>query len=56
MKSKVKIIAEIGVNHNGDLDLAFQLIDAAKSADADIVKFQIFKADRLVSKNSKKAM
>lgn len=56
MKSKVKIIAEIGVNHNGDLDLAFQLIDAAKSAGADMVKFQIFKADRLASKNSKKAI
>ena len=56
MKSKVKIIAEIGVNHNGDLNLAFQLIDAAKSAGADIVKFQIFKADRLASKNSKKAI
>ena len=55
MKSKVKIIAEIGVNHNGDLNLAFQLIDAAKSAGADIVKFQIFKADRLASKYSKKA-
>ena len=56
MKSKVKIIAEIGVNHNGDLNLAFQLIDAAKSAGADVVKFQIFKADRLASKNSKKAI
>jgi N,N'-diacetyllegionaminate synthase len=56
MKSKVKIIAEIGVNHNGDSNLAFQLIDAAKSAGADIVKFQIFKADRLASKNSKKAI
>ena len=52
---EIYLIAEIGVNHNGDLNLAFQLIDAAKSAGADIVKFQIFKADRLASKYSKKA-
>ena len=53
--SKTLIIAEAGVNHNGDRDLAFQLVDAACSAGADIVKFQTFKAGKLVSKNAKKA-
>lgn len=42
------IIAEIGVNHNGDLDLAAKLISAARAAGADAVKFQTFKADHLV--------
>ena len=36
----VKIIAEAGINHNGDLDLAMRLVDAAKAAGADVVKFQ----------------
>ena len=49
------IIAEAGVNHNGDMNLAKKLIDAAKSAGADAVKFQTFKADRLVSKAAQKA-
>ncbi|KOO06680.1 N-acetylneuraminate synthase [Vibrio hepatarius] len=44
------IIAEAGVNHNGSRDLAFKLIDAAKDAGADIVKFQTFKAKNLASK------
>jgi N,N'-diacetyllegionaminate synthase len=44
------IIAEAGVNHNGDLDLARQLIDAAADAGADMVKFQTFSADRLASR------
>jgi N,N'-diacetyllegionaminate synthase len=46
------IIAEAGVNHNGDLDLARQLIDSAAEAGADIVKFQTFSADRLASRTA----
>jgi N,N'-diacetyllegionaminate synthase len=49
------IIAEAGVNHNGSMDLAFKLIDAAKTAGADMVKFQTFKASDLVSESAKKA-
>lgn len=51
----VLIIAEAGVNHNGDIDLAYKLIDAAKSAGADIVKFQTFNPDLEVSKYAPKA-
>ena len=53
--SHVVIIAEAGVNHNGDLLIAKQLIDAAKSAGANYVKFQTFSADRLVTKYAKLA-
>ena len=49
------IIAEAGVNHNGDKKLALQLIDAAHAAGADIVKFQTFKADALVTKEAAQA-
>ena len=49
------IIAEAGVNHNGDLKLGHQLIDQALKAGADAVKFQTFKADRLVSPEAPKA-
>ena len=49
------IIAEAGVNHNGDMELAKKLIDEAASAGADIVKFQTFKAEKLVSRNARKA-
>lgn len=49
------IIAEAGVNHNGDIDLAKKLIDVAKQAGADFVKFQTFTADTSISKNAKKA-
>jgi N-acetylneuraminate synthase/N,N'-diacetyllegionaminate synthase len=53
--SKVLIIAEAGVNHNGDIELAKRLIDVAVDAGVDMVKFQTFKADKLVSKTAKKA-
>ncbi|MBF8457213.1 N-acetylneuraminate synthase [Kaistella sp. G5-32] len=53
--SKVLIIAEAGVNHNGSLENAFLLIDAAVEAGVDFVKFQTFKAENLVSKSAKKA-
>ena len=49
-----EIIAEAGVNHNGSIDLAKGLIDIAAEAGADVVKFQTFAADRLVSSSAKK--
>lgn len=49
------IIAEIGVNHNGDIHLAKQLIDVASEAGADAVKFQTFKSESLVTRTAKKA-
>jgi N,N'-diacetyllegionaminate synthase len=52
---KTIIIAEAGVNHNGDLSLARKLIDAAAEAGADLVKFQTFNADRLVTREAEKA-
>jgi N,N'-diacetyllegionaminate synthase len=51
----VLIIAEAGVNHNGDICLARQLVDAAADAGADCVKFQTFVADKLVTTHAKKA-
>lgn len=51
----VFIIAEAGVNHNGDINLAKKLIDVAVEAGADAVKFQTFKTENLVSKNAQKA-
>jgi N,N'-diacetyllegionaminate synthase len=54
-RNKVLIIAEAGVNHNGDLEIAKKLIESAAQAGADFVKFQTFKADKLVSKSAKKA-
>jgi N-acetylneuraminate synthase len=53
--AKTFIIAEAGVNHNGSLDMAFELIDAAVEAGADAIKFQTFKAENLVTKNAKQA-
>lgn len=53
--NSIFIIAEAGVNHNGDMKLAKKLVDAAKSAGADAVKFQTFKAECLVSKTAQKA-
>ena len=55
MNSKVLIIAEAGVNHNGSMDNAKMLIDAAVEAGVDIVKFQSFKAEKIVSKQAAKA-
>ena len=52
---KVIIIAEAGVNHNGDIKIAKKLIDVASEAKVDYVKFQSFKADKLVSPIAKKA-
>lgn len=49
------IIAEAGVNHNGSLDLARRLIDAAAAAGVDYVKFQTFQADRLVTRDARQA-
>ena len=54
--NKVLVIAEAGVNHNGDLNKALDLIDIAAEAGADFVKFQTFKARKLVTKQAKKAI
>ncbi len=51
----VYIIAEAGVNHNGDTDIAKKLVDAAVSAGADAVKFQMFHAEKLASVHAQKA-
>lgn len=51
----VFIVAEAGVNHNGDVDLGKKLIDVAKDAEADAVKFQAFKAENVVTKYAEKA-
>ena len=55
MSQKVLIIAEAGVNHNGDLSIAKELIDIAAEAGADIVKFQTFSAEKLAGKTAPKA-
>jgi N,N'-diacetyllegionaminate synthase len=52
---KTLIIAEAGVNHNGDMDMALHLIDAAAEAGADLVKFQTFTAETLASSSARKA-
>lgn len=54
--SRIFIIAEAGVNHNGSLEIAESLIDAAVNAGVDAVKFQTFKADRLVQRDARKAV
>lgn len=53
--NKVFIIAEAGVNHNGDIELAKKLVNVAGRSGVDAVKFQTFKADKLVSKSAEKA-
>lgn len=55
MESKILVIAEAGVNHNGSLTNALKLVDVAVSAGADIVKFQTFKTESVVSKNAEMA-
>jgi len=55
MSDDVLIIAEIGVNHNGDLDLAKRMIDAAAEADADVIKFQSFVPELLMLDSAPKA-
>lgn len=54
-KQPVFIVAEAGVNHNGSVRLAKKLIDAAKNSGADAVKFQMFSAEKLVTKTAAKA-
>src|SRR5262249_22004547 len=51
----VTVSAEDGVNHNGKLDLALALVDAAAAAGADVVKFQTFRADQLTTRSARKA-
>lgn len=53
--SQILIIAEAGVNHNGDLDRALELVEKAQWAGADYVKFQTFKTSKLVTKNAEQA-
>ena len=53
--NKVCIIAEAGVNHNGDLEIAKRLVDCAAEAGADIIKFQTFKAENLAIEKAEKA-
>jgi N,N'-diacetyllegionaminate synthase len=55
MRNRVMIIAEAGVNHNGSIAIAKRLIDSAKKAGADAVKFQTFKAEKVTTKNAGKA-
>jgi len=55
MSDKVCIIAEAGVNHNGDLNLAIKLVNEAMDVGADFVKFQTFKAEDIVTKNAERA-
>ncbi|SCX02839.1 N-acetylneuraminate synthase [Lachnospiraceae bacterium YSD2013] len=54
-RNSVLIIAEAGVNHNGDINIAKRLVDKAKECNADIVKFQTFNVDRLAAKSAKMA-
>lgn len=51
MNEKCLIIAEAGVNHNGDVNLAYKLCDAAKQAGADVVKFQTWKTESIITRN-----
>ena len=52
---RVLVIAEAGVNHNGSLDLAYKMVDVAKNAGADIIKFQTAKPELVISRFAEKA-
>ena len=54
-KQKILIIAEAGVNHNGEMRLAKKLIDIAKKSGADFIKFQNWQAEELATSNAKMA-
>ena len=56
LNKKPLIIAEAGVNHNGDLNCAFELVQAAAASGVDIVKFQSFKAEKIASRFVEKAV
>ena len=55
MKDKCLIIAEAGVNHNGDINIAKKLCLAAKEAGADVVKFQTWVTEKIITQNVKQA-
>ena len=55
MKKSVFVIAEAGVNHNGDWDMAFGLVDAAIDAGANAIKFQTYITGNLLTKDAVKA-
>src|SRR4051812_38760522 len=55
MKNKTLIIAEAGVNHNGSLDTALELVTVAAKMGADVVKFQSFRAENVVRRSAPKA-
>ena len=55
MTAPTYVVAEAGVNHNGSLDMALQLVDVTAETGADAVKFQTFRADRLTTRNAAKA-
>jgi N,N'-diacetyllegionaminate synthase len=55
MENKTFIIAEAGVNHNGSIEIAKKMIEVAKECGADAIKFQTFKAEKVISKYAPKA-
>lgn len=55
MKEKVFVIAEAGVNHNGDIHIAKKLVDVAKESGADAIKFQTYISEKVVSRYAPKA-
>jgi N,N'-diacetyllegionaminate synthase len=55
MKSKIFIIAEAGVNHNGNIEIAKKMIEVARECGADAIKFQTFKTEEVISKHAPKA-